>query len=231
MAKWKIRILAIVFFSMILVVGYYFKDVSNVENQVDTEDEAGDRDAEELLIEVGVPDDELSLMQKVLFNKGEYNDGENIADVEGIYNDEFERTVKFCAVDLDHDGEDEICLTYASGSVLIFHEIDGHIYGYDYAWRGFTPVYEDGTFWGSGGASYSEFYGNVSFTKEEFYKKVITAVEYLDDAGTIVYYKNGGSDTGITISKEEYDQIMSKYEMVKVEEYDFTIDNVLKYVK
>lgn len=215
MKKWKISILSIAILSMIFVMGCNFNDT----------------DKEELFIDVGIPDDELSLMQKVLFNKEEYNDGQKIADVEGIYKDEFERAVKFCVVDLDHDGEDEICLSYASGSVLIFHEIDGHIYGYDYVWRGFNPIYKDGTFWGSGGAPYSEFYGNVSFTKDEFHKETIVAVESFDDEGTVVYYRNGGSDTGIVISKEEYDQIMSQYEMITVEEYDFTIENVLKYVE
>ena len=237
MKNWRIIILPIVIFSMIFVTGCNYKSLPDTETQVDTEmhedteDASGDRVAEELFIEVGIPDDELSSMQKVLFNKEEYNDGQKIADVEGVYNDEFERRVTFCVVDLDHDGEDEVCLLYASGSVLIFHEIDGHIYGYDYSWRGFTPAYKDGTFVGSGGASYSAFYGNVSFTKDEFQREVITAIEYLNDAETVVYYKNGGSNTGTEISKEEYDQIMSQYEMIRVEEYDFTVENVLKYVK
>lgn len=231
MKNWKITILSIIILSMIFVTGCNFSNVPNTESQVDTESVSEDRDSVELFIDAGVPDDELSLMQKVLFNKETYNDGQRIADVEGVYNDEFERAVTFCVVDLDHDGMDEICLSYASGSVLIFHEIEGQIYGYEYVWRGFNPVYTDGTFIGSGGASYSEFYGNVSFTKDEFQKEVITAIEYVDELGNAVYYKNGGSNTGAEISKEEYDQIMSQYEMKKVEEYDFTIENVLKYVK
>lgn len=186
---------------------------------------------EELVIEVGIPDEELSLMQKVLFNKAEYSEGQRIQDVEGIYNDELGRSVTFQVVDLDHDGKDEVCITYLSGEVLIFHEIEGCIYGYNHKWRSMAPLYTDGTFMGSGGASYSEFYGNVSFTKDEFHREMITAVEYFNNEGTVVYYKNSGSGTSVEISKEEYDQIMSQYEMIEVPEYDFTIENVLKYVK
>lgn len=185
---------------------------------------------EELVIEVGIPDEELSLMQKVLFNKVEYNEGQRIQDVEGIYNDEFGRSVTFQVVDLDHDGKDEVCITYLSGEVLIFHEIEGCIYGYGYKWRSMVPLYMDGTFQGSGGASYSEFYGNVSFTKDEFHREIITAVKY-NDNGTVAYYKNGDYFSGEEISKEEYDQIMSQYEKSVVPEYDFTVENVLKYVK
>ena len=35
----------------------------------------------------------------------------------------------------------------------------------------------------------------------------------------------------VEISKEEYDQIMSQYSQEKVTQYDFTIENILKYVE
>ena len=174
--------------------------------------------------------DELSLMQKVLFNKADYNDGKMIANVEGIYNDEYDRGVTFFVVDFDSDGKDEVCITYGSGDILILHEADGQIYGYNHTFRGFNPVYTDGTFGGSSGASNSEFYGKVSFTKDEFRYEDITGVEW-DRDGNATYYKNGTSYTGVKTSKEEYDQIMSQYEMTEVEVYEFTVENILKYVK
>ncbi len=149
-------------------------------------------------------------MQKVLFNKAPYNGEEKIANVEGIYNDEYGRAVTFCIVDLDRDGNE--------------------VFGYDHAWRAFHPVYEDGTFRGSSGAAYSEFYGNCSFTKDEFCFEPIITVEYSND-GKITYYKNGWIHDGERIDQEEYDQIMSQYEMIEIEEYEFTVENVLEYVK
>jgi len=38
-------------------------------------------------------------------------------------------------------------------------------------------------------------------------------------------------DGSIEITKEEYDEIMSNYPRVELEPYDFTIENILKYVK
>ena len=147
-----------------------------------------------------------------------------------IYNNPYGRRVTFCVVDLDRDGKDEICIVYATGDILILHEIDGRIYGYEHGFRAFNPAYTDGTFAGSSGASYSEFYGNVSFTKDEFRYEGITGIER-DNDGNATYYKNGTYYTGVETSKEEYDQIMSQYEKNEVEYYDFTIENILEYVK
>jgi len=230
MKKCKITILSIAILAMILMAGCNLSNAENTESQIDTESETGGRDTEELFVDAGIPDDELSLMQKVLFNKEEYNDGKKIADVEGIYNDPYDMGAGFCVVDLDRDGKDEICIEYAGGDILILHEIDGQIYGYDYGFRSFNPVYTDGTFVGSSGASYSEFYGNVSFTKDEFRYEGITGIER-DNDGNATYYKNGTYYTGVETSKEEYDQIMSQYEKNEVEYYDFTIENILEYVK
>jgi len=241
MKKCKITILSIAILAMILMAGCNLSNAENTESQIDTESETGGRDTEEtfvdegndteeLFIDAGVPDDELSLMQKVLFNKEEYNDGKKIADVEGIYNNPYGRRVTFCVVDLDRDGKDEICIVYATGDILILHEIDGRIYGYEHGFRAFNPAYTDGTFAGSSGASYSEFYGNVSFTKDEFRFECITGVEW-DRTGNPTYYKNGTSYSGVETSKEEYDQIMSQYEKNEVKYYDFTIENILEYVK
>ena len=231
MKKCKITILSIAMLAMILMAGCNLSNAENTESQVDTESETGDRDAEEFFVDAGVPDDELSLMQKVLFNKEEYNDGQKIADVEGIYYNPYGRRITFWVVDMDHDGKDEICIVYATGDILILHEIDGRIYGYEHGFRGFNPAYTDGTFAGSSGAAYGEFYGNVSFTKDEFRYEGITGIEFHRDGNT-TYYKNGtSSTTGVEISKEEYDQIMSQYEKIVVEYFDFTIENILEYVE
>lgn len=185
---------------------------------------------EELVVEVDVPDEELSLMQKVLLNKAEYNGGLKLADVVGMLGNPYEGSVNFYLVDFDQDGNDEVGIEY-SGLVLILREKDGNIYGYSEYFRGMNPVYTDGTFSGSGGAAHSGFYGNVDFSENSFAYEVITSVSYGNEAN--LYYKGGEPTDGIAteITEEEYNQIMSAYEQVEVVKYEFTVENILKYVK
>ena len=193
---------------------------------------------EVVMVDAGVSDDELTLMQKVLFNKEAYNNGLYIGDVDGIYWSEYGEesleSVSFYTVDLDRDGVDEVCVEYASGLVLIFHEENDAVYAYQIAWRGFQPLYKDGTFCGSGGAAYANFCGNVSFENYEMTYEYITSIAYDNNNGTVHYYKDGhqygGEGGGIEITEEEYNQIMSNYAMEEVERYDFTVENILEYV-
>ncbi len=188
-------------------------------------------------VDVGVSDEELTPMQKVLFNKMAFSSDCWIGDIEGIYwsvyRDDYRKYVQFFNVDLDHDGVDEVCVEYASGHILILHEEDNAVYGYPFEYRPFHPVYKDGTFCGSSSAALGDFNGNVSFEKDAFSFEIITSTEYETD-GSVHYYKAGhqygGEGAGIEITKEEYDEIMSNYAMEEVERYDFIIDNILKYV-
>lgn len=159
----------------------------------------------ERTVNVDVNTDELTLIQKVLFNKAPYSLDQWIGEVDGIYwsgsNDDYWKWVKFFNVDLDRDGVDEVCVEYAPGLVLIFNEIDGVVYGHEIFFRGFNPVYVDGTFAGSDGAAYTKLYGNVSFT------------EYGMSYDTLI---------------EEFYIVDHIVEVV--EKYDFTVENILKYV-
>ena len=190
---------------------------------------------------------ELSLMQKVLLNQEGFYGKLSYLDENSIGWHRVEEYDNFCrydentsnyfyVIDLDGDSKDEICVGYG-GLFLIFHEIDGKIYGYNWFYRSFSPLYVDATFDATSGASINSFHGNVAFSEMEFSFDVITRVEtkYVDEIENRVtyYYKNGepGEEGCIEITEEEYDEIMSKYSREEAVHYDFTIENILKYVE
>lgn len=208
---------------------YYFVSNVGVKNKV--------------VVDVSAEDSELTLMQKVLLNKASYNGTLWIGEVDGIYwsesNDDYWKYVNFFNVDLDRDGVDEVCVEYPPGLVLVFHEENGAVYGYEFDYRGFKHVYIDGTFRGSSSASNDFFCGNVQFQGYSgtdngswgYSYDCITSIEYDNLAGMIHYFKGHYSDKDKEITKEEYDQIMSNYSMNEVERYEFTAENILEYVE
>ena len=217
-------------------------NITEIETEKLTESEA---DSE---IDIEILDEELTLMQKVLLNKEKFYGKTKYSNVTPADYHKVEECGGFCRydentsnyfylIDLNKDGKEEVCVIYQSGLVLIFHEHDNMVYGYNWFYRNFDPVYKDGTFSGTGGASVGYFYGNVSFEGNTFDYDVITAWKDVYDngneEGTSHYYKNGepGEEGSIEITKEECEAIMSEYTMEKAEKYDFTIDNILKYVK
>jgi len=194
---------------------------------------------------MSVPDEGLSLMQKVLLNKAEfwgepedsYNDEpmeKHVVDDYFLFCDYRGENNYFYVVDLDKDGKKEVCVTYRAGKMMIFHEENGEVYGYEYAFRSMNPLYEDGTFRGSGGAAISYLYGNVSFSGNVFSRETITST-WFETSGKQHFYKGEPYFTdqkpGIEISQEEYDEIMAGYTKEEAKEYDFTIENILKYVE
>lgn len=193
---------------------------------------------------MSVPDEGLSLMQKVLLNKAEfwgkleysYNDEpmeKHVVDDYFLFCDYRGENNYFYAVDLDKDGKKEVCVTYTAMKMMIFHEENGEVYGYEFSPRGMSPLYEDGTFASNGGAYLTYLYGNVSFEGDVFSRETITST-WFETSGKQHFYKGepAVSDVkpGIEISKEEYDEIMSSYPQEEAEAYDFTIENILKYV-
>ena len=183
---------------------------------------------EEQVSKIEIQDADITLMQKVLLNKAEFADGEKIIDKDGVYEGEYEKN-GFVVVDLDHDGVNEVCIDYPPGEILILHEKNNSVYAYVVNYNGFWPVYTDGTFEGSGAtASKSLFCGNISFENNKFESEIIVGQKPNYDAGSTSYFK--GNDY-VEITKEEYDAIMSGYSMEEAERYDFTIENILTYVK
>ena len=192
-----------------------------------------------------VPEEGLSLMQKVLLDKEEFY-GKLECFAETMEKHKVEEYFSFCdyekdrdyfyVVDMDNDGTDEVCVAYTAVKMMIFHEENGEVYGYEFGIRDLNPLYQDGTFATSDGASRYYLCGNVSFVDNHFSYNAITSVETgYDENRNVVkhYYKDAepGMEGSIEITKEEYDEIRSRYPKEEAMCYDFTIENILKYVK
>lgn len=201
---------------------------SYTAEDVDTEEDTGEAGKEGFFSKIDVNDEELSLMQQVLLSQEMFADGMQISDY--MDNDDFiNEYCKFWMVDLDEDEINEVCIYYESGGVLICHECEGNVEAYVVGSNAFGPVYTDGTFEGFGSTSnQGDLCGNVSFENKVFEYDVLTWWEDSYETTSRHYFK--GVDR-VEISKEEYDQIMSQYSQEKVTQYDFTIENILKYVE
>ena len=203
---------------------YEIEETTEVFSDIPSTDELVDI---QHLWEYDVPDEELSLIQKVLLNKVPFADGKKIVEKRGVYEGDYKRN-GFIVVDLDHDGIDEVCIDYPPGEFLILHEENNQVYSYVVGYNGFWPVYTDGTFVGSGAtASKSIFCGNVTFVNNRFNSEIIVGQQYEGSMKGQVFFK-GDNKTEITL--EEYSEIMSQYARVEAERYDFSLENILQYV-
>ena len=183
-------------------------------------------------LEAGVPDDELTLMQKVLFNKATFNDGQKIAQIPELFDEGYKEDVRFYVVDLDKDGVNEVIITYSPDKVLILHEKDGEVYGYEDSARAYATIYTDGTSSYSGkfaGNDADFLFGNVSFENNEYTHKSILVV--VKESYGERYLKDGNGNLGIEITEEEYEEIMSRYSKKEAKGYKYTVENILEYVK
>ena len=172
---------------------------------------------------------ELNLLQKVLLNQETFNEGQKIEDDEYIYSDKFIKSVSFFVVDLDRDGKNEVIIDAPSQQVLILHENEGKVYGFYDSYRGYAPLYVDGTSEGSSSADAVYFLGNISFENSQYKQEYIVTIVY--EADGTRYYKNGTESSGVEISEEEYNEIMSQYAKKEATRYKFTVKNILEYVK
>ena len=209
------------------------------QNVIEVPDTTTEVESENVEILMDIPDEELSLMQKILLNKEEFMGAGFQNKTEAFSKQKVELYIGFCeydasnwfyVVDLDHNGKNEVCVVYGP-YVLILRDVDGEIVGYNWSYRSFEKVYADGTFESSGGASLACFNGNARFTDTEFKREIITAIKW--EGETEHYYKNGEpyTEESVEITKVEYDEIMSQYPREEATRYDFTIENILKYVE
>lgn len=201
----------------------------------------------ELEFEVDVPDEELTLLQKVMLNKAEYygRTGVYMDDLgwhkitELQYFDYANKYNEFGVCDLDGDGSQEVYLYYSGGDVLILHEEDGVVYGYSDVFRGFNNLCTNGIFAGSSGTSDNYWCGNVSFDKSVMKHDYIHIVDEYNPV-RIVYSKGTAinDESGwhyqdeVEITETEWNEIAAQNPRgERVEEYPFTAENVMKYVK
>ncbi|MGN0375699.1 MAG: hypothetical protein ACI4EN_09400 [Butyrivibrio sp.] len=197
-------------------------------SEIETETEA----ETETETETGIPDEELNLMQKVLLDKAEFMDVEtgSFITLSQVSRFSVSKNTMFYYQDLDGDGSFEVCVDSPIGRWSIFSVIDGIVYRYDYPFRGMIPLYKDGTMHGSSGASSPSLSRFTGFTKEGYTEEHIALANEV--YGTMRYYTDFKDGHYINeISKEEYDEILSKYPQIESEKYEFTRNNIERYVK
>ena len=188
-----------------------------------------------------IPNDELTLMQRTvlglekfiiirLLGESEITDIKTL-DEEYYKNVQMEYCNKsFFVVDFDHDDNDEV-LVYWFGKGIIFHEINGTIYGYEIDSRAMDYIYNDGVYEVSSGGCIT--WGCIQeFTITEMKFEVIAEkqYDYLTDApeGYVIRYRAGSDSTDIT--EEEFNQIMRQLSNVEATRYDYTRENIEQYV-
>lgn len=191
-----------------------------------------------------IPNGELTLMQRAVLGLEEFicirMSGESeIMDVKALdeeYYDDYAlekyRNKHFYIVDLDCDGNDEVALYWHyRGKVIIFHEINGILYGYETNSRAMDTIYNDGVYTGGSG-SYIDWERIQKFSPTEMICERIAVKQWdnLTDApeGYVIRYRLDYYSQEIT--EEEFNQIMDQISNVEAVRYDYSRANVEQFV-
>lgn len=191
-----------------------------------------------------IPNGELTLMQRAVLGLEEFIciriSGESeITDVktldEEYYDDdvlEEYRNECFYIVDFDYDGNDEVALYWHyCGMVIIFHEINGILYGYETSSKCMDTIYNDGVYTGGSG-SYIDWERIQKFSPTEMICERIAVKQWdnLTDApeGYVIRYRLDYYSQEIT--EEEFNQIMDQISNVEAVRYDYSRANVEQFV-
>lgn len=207
-----------------------------IQNETTTEDTAITEGEKDTTIEETVtdePDENLNLMQQVLLNQAEFIDvryaGNTLAisELGGVSSYAY-----FYYMDLDGDGSYEVIVEgYPESDASIFSIIDEKVYRYDYSSR--CDLYTDGTISSSGGASISHFSRITDFTPKGYVDDYIAIYDgsvWAEHPNTTYYTDFADGHYANEITEEEYNNIMSQYERIPAEKYDFSRENIEKIV-
>lgn len=95
--------------------------------------------------------------------------------------DENQKIVRWCELDMDSDGEKEILVEYSSSNILVLHDEEGIVYGYAFPFRGMNSIKTDGSFTGTDSAA-TTYIGKIKFIgKECFYEEMCVKDELNKD--------------------------------------------------
>lgn len=140
---------------------------------------------------------------------------------------------KFSVIDLDADGIDEIALWLSVNGnddygCVILRYYDEEIYGYLMWYRAFNSLKEDGTFSFSAGAADSGF-GKLKFDGKTCDTEKITYSEsdYDTDNEIAVSFFINGEEVAQELFETEIQKQNEKKDSIR---YDFTLENIEKYV-
>ena len=109
--------------------------------------------------------------------------------------------VQYAVLDMDGDGKVEVLISGWTGDILVLHEENGSIYGFDFTFRGMYSVRADGSYYWN--ANQGNTYGcsKLSFENGMCAEVELSRVE-LDDNGVANFFVNG-----VRVAKDEYDSI------------------------
>ena len=133
-------------------------------------------------------DGELNLMQKVLLGIEEYYDTENNISKIATETFGYEYYRYMYLVDYNNDNKQEVVVALA-GTLVIFYEINGQIYSFDWGYRNMSKIYKDGAF---------EYNPDVYYRITELTASGVTMEEVLD----------------YTPAEEVTEYLFSKYEIL-----------------
>ena len=116
--------------------------------------------------------------------------------------------VQYAVLDMDGDGKEEVLISGWTGDILVLHEEDGSIYGFDFTFREMYNVRTDGSYcWN---INQGNTYG---CSKLSFKNGICSAVEF----NRAEFSEDGGFDffvNGVKVAKGEYDSAIENISVV-----------------
>ena len=113
--------------------------------------------------------------------------------------------VQYAVLDMDSDGEVEVLVSGWTSDILVLHEENGSIYGFDFTFRGMYSVKTDGSYYWN--ANQGNTYG---CSKLSFENGMCSVVELsrteLSDNGNTNFFVNG-----VRVAKDEYDSFAESF--------------------
>lgn len=107
--------------------------------------------------------------------------------------DENQKILRWCELDMDSDGEEELLVEYSSSNILVLHNEEGIVYGYAFPFRGMNSIKTDGSFKGSDSVA-TTYIGKIKFVGRECFYEEICVKDELNENQPI-YRIEGQSST------------------------------------
>lgn len=116
--------------------------------------------------------------------------------------------VQYAVLDMDSDGGVEVLISGWSSDILVLHEENGNIYGFDFTFRGMYNVKTDGSYY------WNTNQGNTYGCSKLSFENGICSVVELNRAE---FREDGSSDffvNGVKVAKGEYDSAIENISVV-----------------
>lgn len=116
--------------------------------------------------------------------------------------------VQYAVLDMDGDGKEEVLISGWTSDMLVLHEENGNIYGFDFTFRGMYNVKTDGSYY------WNTNQGNTYGCSKLSFENGICSVVELNRAE---FREDGSSDffvNGVKVAKGEYDSAIENISVV-----------------